>query len=82
MQDDATTLYLDGLSRLAARSFSSTRGAMEATIQLLVEQLDMRSSFLTRISRDECRHEVLAAHNLPGGCDVVAGDVLDLPQTF
>ena len=53
MQDDDTTLYLDGLSRLAARSFSSTRGAMEATIQLLVERLDMRSSFLTRISRNE-----------------------------
>ena len=82
MQDDATTLYLNGLAELAAHSFLSTHGAIEAILQLLVEQLGMRSSFLARITREASRHEVLAAHNLPGGCAIVAGDVLDLSRTF
>ena len=77
-----TTVYLDGLSALAARSFPTTRAAIDAALRLLVDQLGMRSSFLTRIAREERRHEVLAAHNEPGGCDVAVGDVLELPQTF
>lgn len=82
MEHAAPPGYLSGLSELAGNSFHSTHEAIDATLRLLVEQLGMRSSFLTRIERIEGRHEVVAAYNEPGGCDIVEGDVLELPQTF
>ncbi len=77
-----TSAYLSGLSELAGRSFTSAQEAVEAILRLVVDQLGLRSSFLTRISHEECRNEVLAAHNLTGGSNVQEGVLLELPQTF
>ncbi len=74
--------FLGGLSELAARSFASTEEAMASILLLIVEQFGMRTSFLTRITRELGQSEVLAAHNRPGGCDVAPGAVLELPLTF
>jgi hypothetical protein len=77
-----TTAYLSGLSELAGRSFASTQEAVEAILRLVVDQLGLRSSFLTRISREERNNEVLVAYNLADGSDVQSGVLLELAQTF
>lgn len=77
-----TNAYLSGLSKLAGRSFASTQEAVEAILQLIVDQIGLRSSFLTHITREECQNEVLVAHNSAGGSEVQEGVLLELPQTF
>ena len=74
--------YLGGLSELAGRSFDSVEEATLALLQLLSEQLGMRSAFLTRITPEENRNEVVASHNAPDGCGILAGAVLPLSGTF
>ena len=74
--------YLDGLAVLAGRGFASSEEALAAILRLAVEQLGLRSSYLTQITPAEGRAEVLAAYNAPGGCDIRAGAVLPLPDTF
>ena len=74
--------YLGGLSELAGRSFGSAEEAREAVLRLLSEQLGMRSAFLTRITPEENRNEVVASHNAPGGCGISAGALLPLSGTF
>ena len=80
--DSGSVRLLDGLSELAARRFTSTEEAVGVVLSAISEQVGTRSSFLTRITRDAERSEILAAFNAPGGCDVPAGVVLALPQTF
>lgn len=75
-------VYLRGLSELAGRSFASTTEALGATLNLIVDQLGLRSSLVTRIIRETCQNEVLAAYNVPGGSDVPAKALLELSQTF
>jgi len=74
--------YLGGLSELAGRSFDSVEEAREALLQLLSEQLDMRSAFLMHITPEENRNEVVASHNAPDGCGISVGAVLPLSGTF
>ena len=74
--------YLGGLSELAGRSFDSAEEAMQALLRLLSEQLGMRSAFLTRITPEENRNEVVASHNAPHGCGIPVGAVLPLSGTF
>jgi hypothetical protein len=77
-----STAYLGGLSELAGRSFDSVEEATEALLQLLSEQLGMRSAFLTRITPEENRNEVVASYNAPDGCGIPVGAVLPLSGTF
>lgn len=77
-----TNTYLRGLSELAGRSFVSTQETLEAILQLIVDQLGLRSSFLTRISCEQCQSEVIVARNLAGGSDVQPGTLLELPGTY
>ena len=65
--------YLDGLAALAGRGFASSEEALAAILRLVVGQLGLRSSYLTRLSPEEQRSEVLVAYNAPGGCDIRAG---------
>ncbi len=74
--------YLGGLSELAGRSFGSAEEAAQALLRLLSEQLGMRSAFLTRISAEGNRNEIVASHNEPDGCGIPAGAVLPLSGTF
>jgi hypothetical protein len=74
--------YLGGLSKLAGRSFDSVEEAAQALLQLISEQLGMRSAFLTRITPETNRNEVLASHNAPDGCGIPPGAVLPLSGTF
>jgi hypothetical protein len=80
--EDPSILLLDSLSELAARHFASTAEAIEAVLRAICEHMGTRSSFLTRITRNIGQSEVLAAFNAPDGCGIVAGSVLQLPQTF
>ena len=82
MQEPSSGIQLGELSRLAARGFASTEHATAAVLELLTRQLGMRTSFLSRIAPSEERSEVLAAHNLPGGCGVEPGALIPLPDTF
>ena len=82
MADNASSAYLGSLSELSAHSFSATREATDAILRLLSEQLGLRSSFLTHITPEENRNHVLAAYNVPGGCDIPAGALLPLSQTY
>ncbi len=74
--------YLGGLSTLAGRSFSSAQESTEAILRLIADQLGMRSAFLTHITIDEERNEIIASYNAPGGCDILPGLVLPLSGTF
>ncbi len=51
-------------------------------LRLVAEQLGMRSAFLTHITPDEDRNEVIAAYNAPGGCEIPTGAVFPLSGTF
>ncbi len=82
MEHTRSPAYLAGLSNLAGRSFGSEAEAREALLRLLSEQLGMRSAFLTRITPEENRNEVVASHNAPGGCGIPVGAVLPLSGTF
>jgi hypothetical protein len=80
--DASSAAVLDGLSELAGQAFASTAEATMAVLRLVAEQLGVRSSFLSRITREEGRFEVVAAHNDPGGCDMATGAILSLPQAY
>ncbi len=82
MEHTVSPAYLGGLSELAGRSFNSVEEEREALLQLLAEQLGMRSTFLTRITPEENRNEVVASHNAPDGCGILLGAVLPLSGTF
>ncbi len=70
------------LPEVSGRSFGSSGELIEGVLRLLVQQLGMRSCALARVGREEGRHEILAAYNLPGGCNVLVGHVSELHQTF
>ena len=70
---EVTPAYLGGLSRLAGRSFDSAEEFAQALLQLISEQLGLRSAFLTRIMPETNRNEVLASHNAPDGCGIPPG---------
>ena len=82
MEHVGSPAYLGGLSELAGRSFDSLEEAKEALLQMLSEQLGMRSAFLTRITPEENRNEVVSSHNAPDGCGISTGAVLPLSGTF
>ncbi len=73
---------LGALSEFAARSYATSEDAIDAVLTLLSEQFGMRTSFLARISQDDSQFTLLATHNEPGGCQLVAGESVDLPQTY
>ena len=68
-----STAYLDGLSTLAQRGFNSIQAAIDAVLQLVTEQLTMRSSFLTQVIPETEQAQVLAAFNEPDGCNIKVG---------
>ena len=82
MEHVGSPAYLGDLSELAGRSFDSVEEAREALLQLLSEQLGMRSAFLTRITPEENRNEVMVAYNASDGCGIPGGAVLPLSGTF
>lgn len=80
--DNEAATYLDSLSTLARRGFDSNREATDAILQLLMEQLAMRSSFLTHDTGETGQFEVIAAHNEAGGCAIQVGIVVPVYQNF
>jgi hypothetical protein len=74
--------FLDSLSQLAARSFATTPALVDAILRMITNQLGFRTSFLTHITSAENRNNVLAAHNLPDGCDIAPDVELPLEDTF
>ena len=74
--------YLGGLSELAGRSFGSAEEARQALLRLISEQLGMRSAFLTHVTPEENRNEIVASYNAPDGCGIPVGAVLPLWGTF
>ena len=77
-----TSNYLAGLSALAARGFPSISAAVDAILQLMVEELGTRSSFLARIAHENSQLEVVSVLNLPGGCDIQVGTTVPLQKGF
>jgi signal transduction histidine kinase len=77
-----TSSYLAGLSALATHGFTSIQAAVDAILQLMVEELGTRSSFLARITYENSQLEVVAALNMPGGCDIQIGTAVPLPKGF
>ncbi len=80
-----STEILDSSQRLhepSGHSFGSQDEAVETILRLLAVQLGMRSCLLARIRPEQDRHEVLAAYNLPGGCDIATSATFELRQTF
>lgn len=77
-----TSTFLAGLSSLAGRSFASTDETIAAVLELLVEQLGMRSSFVSRIDRAAGRFELVASHNADGGCGIPPSGDVPLQDTF
>ena len=77
-----TDAYLGKLSPRVGRSYASIHEVMEAVLQLLVEQLGMRSVFVARAIAQENRLEVLVARIEAGGCEVAVGASLPLQRTL
>lgn len=77
-----TSSFLSGLSALAGRSFTSTDETIAAVLALLVEQLGMRSSFVSRIDRAAGRFELVASHKAVGGCGIPPTGAVPLQDTF
>ena len=81
--DDALLdTYLQSLSTLAGRGYTSTDEVIRAMLTAIVGQLGLRTSYLTEINPAENLLHVRAAHNEPGGCDVAADADLPLSDTF
>jgi hypothetical protein len=76
------THYIDLLSALSVRSFASTEEALDALLALLADQLGVRTSFASELSRDDGLFTVLAAHEEVGGIELAPGTVRPLPLTF
>ncbi len=72
----------DGLADLAASQFRSSEESIAAVLALITDHLGLRTSFLAQIAREDGHFEVLAAHNLAGGCDIASGTNLELRATF
>lgn len=81
-RDHEAATYLDSLSALARRGFVSNQEATNAILQLLMEQLTMRSSFLTHVTCEADQFEVIAAQNEAGGCAIQVGIVVPVSQNF
>ncbi len=77
-----TGTVLASLSELAGRSFPSKQEAVDSILRLIVDQLGLRSSFLTRTDREACQLEIVMTHNRVGGSEVQPGDVVELAQTY
>jgi hypothetical protein len=77
-----TGTVLASLSELAGRSFASKQEAVEAILRLIVDQLGLRSSLLTRTDREACQLEVVMAHDRVGGSEVPPGTVVGLAQAY
>jgi PAS domain S-box-containing protein len=73
---------LGALAALVGQRFPSLSGALDTVLPLVTTQLGMRTAFCARINRDDGAAEIVAAHNLPGGCAVVPGSLLPLPHMF
>ncbi len=82
MDHESLPAYLGGLSEHAGRSFDSVEEATQTLLQVISEQLGMRSAFLTRITPEGNRNEIVASHNAPDGCGIPTGAVLPLSGTF
>lgn len=74
--------YLRELSTLPAASFASLEGSTQAILELIAEQLGLRSSYITHVVPEEDLNEVVAAYNKPGGCNVSAGGRGSLEKTY
>jgi signal transduction histidine kinase len=74
--------YLDSLSALSRRGFSTLQAAREAILQLVTEQLTMSSSFFSLVQPEHGNFEVVAVHNEPGTCKVEVGTVAPLSPHF
>ncbi len=74
--------YLAGLSTLSLRSFTSTDDVVQAILELIVDYLGLRTSFITRINQEQNQNTVTAAYNRAGGSDVPSPIDLTLHQTF
>ena len=72
----------DKTSAFAGRSFASIHDVMQAVLELLVEHLDMRSSFVGRAIAEQGHLELLATHNEPGGCDLSVGSILPTQRSL
>ncbi len=79
---DPASGYLSGLSGFAAKGFESPWKTIEAILEAVVEQLGMRTSFLSHIEREGGRFRVLASHNRPGGWGMEPGDAVGLSDSF
>ncbi len=78
---DAAT-YLDGLSALSRRGFSTLQAAREAILQLVTEQLTMSSSFFSRVRLESGDFEVVAVHNESGYYCVEVGAIAPFSAQF
>src|SRR5579863_4501582 len=81
-KDHEAANYLDSLSTLARRGFASNQEATVAILQLLMEQLTMRSSFLTHVTGEAGEFEVIAAQKEDGGCAIQVGTIVPGYQNF
>jgi signal transduction histidine kinase len=81
-RDHEAAVYLDSLSTLARRGFASNHEATDAILQLLMEQLTMRSSFLTHVTGEAGQFEVIVAQNEAGGCAIQVGTIVPVYQNF
>ena len=74
--------YLEDLTTLAQHGFSSIQSAMDAVLPLVTEQLLTRSSFLTQVTPEKEKEQVLAAFNQPGGYNIRVGATPPLSKLF
>jgi hypothetical protein len=72
---------LDSATTLAVQSFSSLKEAIDATLEMVVRTLNMRSAFLTRTDVERQLLRVEAVRNESPAFQVPLGLELPLSQT-
>lgn len=74
-----TTTRLQALAQFTTRQFSSTDETIGAALQLLAEQIGMRSAFLSQFDGDQLA--IIADYD-HGGCGIRAGARFPLDDAF
>lgn len=77
-----TPHYLDSLSALSARSFATLSEVVESVLRLIVDEIGLRSSYMTQLDPSTQHATITAAVNQPGGSNIEPGANFPLGHLF
>ena len=73
---------LDDLSSLVKRNSRTMLPVINAALELITEELAMRSCFIARYEKEIQEMKIVAAHNVAGGYDIKVGTLAPFSQSL